>query len=68
MTPKDNCRSVFSSTQNISPNSPRKVPKKSKKKEIEVNEAYLLRFEKKKMASPQLKENKLKSGSKSKSK
>lgn len=44
MTPKDGCRSVFASTQNISPRSPRKLPKKSRRKEVEVNEAYLLRF------------------------
>lgn len=44
MTPKDGCRSVFASTQNISPRSPRRVAKKSRRKEVEVNEAYLLRF------------------------
>ena len=63
MTPKDNCRSVFASTQNISRNSPRQLPKRPRKKEVEVNEAYLLRFEKKKVVSPQLKENRLKSSS-----
>lgn len=44
MTPKESGRSVFVSTQNIIPNSPKKQKSKSKNKEFELNENYLVRF------------------------